>query len=671
MSFLFPSIAALALGPLLGWVLQSSTMALQVLDGFVLTSIVGTCAFHLLPEAFHEAGPMALVAVLLGLLLPGMIEHRLTRSERGTHTVVLLVASLGLGFHAFLDGAALSGLGGGGALSEGASVAVAWGVLLHRLPVSLMIWWAFRPLYGATAAVAVLLGLGGATLAGFHAASGSHVHLEGPLAGHFLALVAGSILHVVLHQTGPEGFSDREHACPRWAGAGALAALVLLAWSAETGDHAQAETLHSLVHLLLESAPALLVGFLAAGLVQEFLPEAGVAWLRRGGVLTQSFKGMAFGLPLPICSCGVVPVYQSLVSRGVPVGAAMAFLVATPELGLDAVLLSLPLLGARVTLVRLAAAVLVALTAGLVLGSLAPTRDDSGEVASGSGCGSGCCERGGQGQRFWPRLVGALRYGAVDLVDHTGPWILVGLLIAAIIEPSLDLSSLTQLSGPVQVLVMTLLGMPLYVCAAGATPVAAVLIAKGLSPGAALAFLLAGPVTNATTYGVLRRLHGTRTALLFLGTLVLACGAAGLGTDLLSSGFLAGAARQAGGHGEAGLLPRLSLGVLAILSVAALLRQGPRGLATQVVGHAHDHSHGHDHDHGHDHGEGGLGHHGHSCDEVPAGRSHHHGCGHDHGCLPDPDPGSAPGEGSEGEPLPSAQDTPGGTGEKDGCCGGS
>jgi hypothetical protein len=366
---------------------------------------------------------------------------------------------------------------------------------------------------------------------------------------------------------------------------------------------------------------------------------------------------MAFGLPLPICSCGVVPVYQSLIHRGVPVSAGIAFLVATPELGMDAVLLSLPLLGVRVTLVRVLAAVFVALSAGLILGAMGTQADR--EKAGEGGCGSGCCERQGPILGVPQRLAAAIRYGAVELLDHTGPWILVGLLIAAVVQPSLDLTSLTSLPGTWQVLLMTLLGMPLYVCAAGATPIAAVLIAKGVSPGAALAFLLAGPVTNATTFGVLAKLHGKRTATLFVVTLVAACGAAGLLTDLLSQGFLANAAQEAVSHEEYGLISWLSVGLLGVLAVLSLLRQGPRGLAEQVVGGTHDHDHGQ-----------GAGHHGHTCDEAPEAADHDHGCHHDHGCsggvgCHESAPHAHP------SPSESSQETPSESGKKGGCCGGS
>jgi hypothetical protein len=124
--------------------------------------------------------------------------------------------------------------------------------------------------------------------------------------------------------------------------------------------------------LALESAPALLVAYLMAGLVHAFVAPGKLAWLNRGSSVRQGLSGMALGLPLPICSCGVVPLYEGLVQQGVSTAAAVAFLIATPELGIDAVLMSVPLLGAPFTVVRVAAADMVARVVALVMARFAP-----------------------------------------------------------------------------------------------------------------------------------------------------------------------------------------------------------------------------------------------------------------------------------------------------------
>ena len=151
---------------------------------------------------------------------------------------------------------------------------------------------------------------------------------------------------------------------------GAFLVIPSLVHTAHGHGHSVEDTrfIDTLFTLLVESAPALLIAYVLAGLVRAFFSPATAQWLGRGSRTTQAGKGVLFGLPLPICSCGVLPVYESLVRRGVPATAAMGFLVATPELGIDAILISLPLLGADMTIARLIAAFCVALLAALIVG---------------------------------------------------------------------------------------------------------------------------------------------------------------------------------------------------------------------------------------------------------------------------------------------------------------
>ena len=125
--------------------------------------------------------------------------------------------------------------------------------------------------------------------------------------------------------------------------------------------------------LALESAPALPIAYFLAGLIKVFLIPAPVSWMNRGSRFAQAARGMVFGLPMPICSCGVLPRYETLMKRGVAPTAGVAFLIATPELGIDALLLSIPLLGSDLTMARLIAAIIVALAAGYILGRLMPS----------------------------------------------------------------------------------------------------------------------------------------------------------------------------------------------------------------------------------------------------------------------------------------------------------
>ena len=324
-----------------------------------------------------------------------------------------------------------------------------------------------------------------------------------------------------------------------------------------------------------------MLAYAIGGLISGELPESWLRWLSRGGAAAQAGKGMAVGLPLPICSCGVLPLYQSLIQRGVPIAAATAFLIATPEIGLTALFVSLPLLGLEATLLRVGAAAVLAFAVGYGLSRLLPHAP--APAIAKSGCG-GCCGHPPAapaaptpGQRL--RL--ALRSGFVDLVDGTAAWILAGLALAAFAAPYAEAVLWAQLPDLVEVLVFAAIGIPLYICAAAATPLVAVLIAAGVSPGAALAFLLTGPATNIATFGLLSQLHGRRHALFF----ALLAGGGAVVIGLVVNAFvpeLSIDAARTHEHG-ASLLQRLSLVGLALLYAGSLLRRGGRALLSDLV----------------------------------------------------------------------------------------
>ncbi|HCP47362.1 MAG TPA: hypothetical protein DIU15_15070, partial [Deltaproteobacteria bacterium] len=383
MTLLLASLVTLALGPAVLALARRSSAMLDGLDGFVYVAIGGLVVLYVLPDAYVRAGWWVVPAAAIGLAGPSFVERRIQRSAHHAHAAALVLACVALGLHGLLDGIALVGASDadaahGSSHSHGSGAGLALAIVLHRLPVGVMVWWLVQPAYGAAAAACSLVGVALATVGGFALGPA----LLGALAtlpmGLFMALVGGSLLHVVLHQSHPiqpvPGVEPHlSSQWPSWLTPGGLGAavgtLLLLVlheaeWSsaaAASHDHNGLGTAALFLHLALASAPALVLAYGMAGLVQAFLPKASMDWLGRGTGFGQAARGVAFGLPLPICSCGVIPVYRSLVLRGAPPSAAMAFLVATPELGLDAVLLSVPLLGGPMTVARVVCATLVAL----------------------------------------------------------------------------------------------------------------------------------------------------------------------------------------------------------------------------------------------------------------------------------------------------------------------
>ena len=590
------SLGVLLLGPaLLAWVQRAplwlQTIAMQGLDGFVLTSVAGIVLADVLPHALSEAGMWAVPFVLLGLMGPSLAERGLHRAAEQVHALALLLGMGGLVLHATLDGVALAG---GDARPQ-----LATAVLLHRLPEGLTIWWLLRPTYGRVIAGLALALVAGATILGMSAGP-SNVP-EGAALGLIESLVAGSLLHVVMHRPHPMVHLSHGYRGRFASGLGGLLGVSVVAALLGHDPHG-AEAAEGFLHFLLESAPALLLAYVAAGLVQAMLPAASTAWLSRGGPFSQALRGVLFGMPLPICSCGVVPVYRSLMMQGVPAAAGLAFLVATPELGLDAILLSWPLLGGHMAIARLVAAAVVALGVGWLVGRNLPrVQDHDGHHALPQK----------PLEPLGVRLRRGLFLGLTEIVDHTGPWILLGLGLAALAEPELRAGLLAHLPPGWDVPLFALLGMPLYVCASGATPLVAVLIAHGVSPGAGLALLLTGPATNISTFGVLARLHGTPVALRFGVFMAILAVAAGYVCNFFLGAYQVPVA-QAMEHGGVHALRLGSAVGLAVLFGASVLRQGARGFFSQVlefsdgerppeVEHAHAHSHGHDHGPGHHH----------------------------------------------------------------------
>ena len=628
------SLVALALAPLLHRLARSARSALDALDGFVLVTISGIVLLHIVPHTVESQGWIALVVAAVGLLGPGMTERLMGRLAKPAHLLAVLLAVAAVAVHTFMDGAAL----GGSVAAEGQdrSQTFAIAVILHRLPEGLMIWWLVRPSFGARAAAGLLVMVGAATTIGYFGGGAVLVGAAPRWITLFQALVAGSLLHVVVHRPHPALKASERGQARIWSGIGALAGIGTLA--AILGSHgidaALAAALRALLSLSLKTAPALLAAYVLSGVVYGLMPKQASAWLNKGTRLGQALRGVAVGLPLPICSCGAIPLFRSFVSRGVPAAAAIAFLVAAPEIGIDAALLSIPLLGVPATVARLTAAFFVALLVALIVSKLAPAPAPAPQH-----------ELQERTAKPWPaRLKNGLKFGLGDMVDETGPWIVLGLCVAAAVDPLLDTALLSRLPRWLDVPVLAIVGVPVYVCASGATPLMAVLMAKGVSPGAAIAFLLTAPATNVTTFGVIGRMFGVRAAAVFAASVALLAIAAGYVVNLVlpAAAFSAPLAQPAE---RVGPIAYAALAALIVMIVVSLLRQGPRGFLGQLLSlwphrhehdagcteccdHEHDehdpcaaraleehagdrHTHGHDDDHDHHHG-------------------HHHDEGHEH-----------------------------------------
>lgn len=275
--------------------------------------------------------------------------------------------------------------------------------------------------------------------------------------------------------------------------------------------------------VLADSGPWLLLGLAAAGMLKEFLPEEKVFRHLGKDDLRSVTIAAVVGAPLPLCSCSVVPAAVALQRAGASKSATTSFLIATPETGADSVGTTWALMDPVMTIARPIAAVLTAILSGTAVAALVK----SGKVAAATPpiavAQAACCHASGAAAEaaaakpgFGRRMLNSLKYGYGTLSADLAPWFLIGFALAGMITvlvPDAWFGESFPTGWPAM-LGMLLAGLPMYVCATASTPIAAALIAKGLNPGAALVFLLAGPATNVATIGIVKK---------FLGGRVLAC----------------------------------------------------------------------------------------------------------------------------------------------------
>jgi uncharacterized membrane protein YraQ (UPF0718 family)/copper chaperone CopZ len=284
--------------------------------------------------------------------------------------------------------------------------------------------------------------------------------------------------------------------------------------------------------VLGQMAPYLLLGFLVAGALSVFIsPE----WVERhlgGRGLGPVLKASLFGIPLPLCSCGVIPVSASIYRHGASRAATTSFLLSTPQTGVDSIAVTYALLGPVFTIFRPVAALIT----GLVGGGLVQIFDDSSgrsatDESKSPSCGDACCTENHEQSV----LLRMLRYGFVTLPRDIGVALLVGILIAGVMAAFVPQNALNAYigGGLLSILLLMAAGVPIYVCATASVPIAVGFMHMGASPGAALAFLIAGPATNAAAFTTIWKVLGRRTAILYLITVAASAIAFGILFDWL------------------------------------------------------------------------------------------------------------------------------------------
>ena len=261
--------------------------------------------------------------------------------------------------------------------------------------------------------------------------------------------------------------------------------------------------------LTSEMAPFLLLGFLFAGILKVVVPPNLMSKYLGQNNTSSVINASLLGVPLPLCSCGVLPAGISLYKNGASKGSAVSFLISTPQTGVDSMLVTWSMLGLPFALLRPIVAFVTGVFGGLITNKIEKTefkiQPEKQTIAK---------------QKFSIKKI--LHYAFVEMITDIAKWLVIGLLIAALITVIVPDNFFTEynLSGISGMLIILVVSIPLYICATSSVPIAAVLLLKGLSPGALLVFLMAGPATNAATITVIGKNLGKKTLIAYLSSLI-------------------------------------------------------------------------------------------------------------------------------------------------------
>ena len=360
--------------------------------------------------------------------------------------------------------------------------------------------------------------------------------------------------------------------------------------------------MQEVVYLITGMSPYLLLGFLLAGLMHAFVPgKFYTKYLSR-----KSFRSVLnaalLGIPLPLCSCGVIPTAMSLRKEGASKGAVVSFLIATPQTGVDSIIATFSLMGLPFAIVRPIAALFTAIFGGVIVDKSEPEEkchchSEEKKVEEHSCCchshkeeaehvchchseekkGEGSCHCHSH-KSFFTKIKEALTYAYVDMMEDIGKWLVIGLVVAAAITVLVPTEYFAVFQGNTlaSMLLVLCIAMPMYLCATGSIPIAVALMMKGLTPGAALVMLMAGPACNFASMLLIRRSLGLRTMLVYILSIVLGAVAFGYLIDMLQfSGmvdFLYQLKEVHSCHEEhAGVFSWICTGLLLLLLVNALV----------------------------------------------------------------------------------------------------
>lgn len=557
------SVGALVVGAGSALLLQRKGWGIAALKGLMGSVLGGFLLFELWPQIYEKIGAISVLYGVLGFLFVLGLEKVFSRHEHAGEGRFFTAEMVwvGLLIHQLTDGLAISLAAQEGLGFQSLSAVI----VAHRVPVAAVVMWIYLSRGSARKGWERLAIMAGATLIGALASHSVLSWLESNHINALMAFISGTFIHLFAHDfIDFHAHNPKDKRAEFFAFSAGVLFFLFMHWNAGS-EHEHGEGFWQQFWLLARtSGPYLLLGLTAGGLLFAFMPESPVRWMKRGNAFSQSLKGMTFGLPLPVCSCGVLPLFTSLAKRGIPPAALVAFLIATPELGIDSFLFSVSLLGIKFSLLRLVVAMILPVLAAILFVAIVRQFQVQAEPEKKHCCSSDHCH---EKPSWW-------RYGAIDLVDDLFPLVLLGLVLAALVQNLWPADQPPPFGPGWDVLFLGLLGVPFYVCASASVPLALVLLERGFSVGAVIVFLFAGPATNVATVLAVNKVFGKPKGYLLAGIcLVLAMGIGFLANASLDVGALSPPTmnHEHGWHWyEIG-----SLAILGALAIASLWRSGP------------------------------------------------------------------------------------------------
>lgn len=345
--------------------------------------------------------------------------------------------------------------------------------------------------------------------------------------------------------------------------------------------------LQAVLGIVNEMSPYLLLGFLLAGIMHAFIPDGWYTKYLSGNTFRSVVNAAIFGVPLPLCSCGVIPTAMSLRREGASKGAVVSFLIATPQTGVDSIFATYSLMGLPFAIVRPVAALFTA----IIGGTFVNWNGQDEKVSAVADVARSYSEQ--PHLSFANRCVEALKFGFVEMMEDIGKWLVVGLVVAGLITVLVPDSFFAVFKDNtlLSMLLVLCVSVPMYICATGSIPIAVALMIKGLTPGAALVMLMAGPACNVASILVVNKVLGKKTLLLYLAAIVGGSILFGFGIDyLLPREWFTNHlnSTHACCHDVAGWFEWLCTGVLALL-LLNVLRMKLMHRSACSCGHCHCH----------------------------------------------------------------------------------